>query len=274
MKKWIYNALLILFALVFVVSGGLLARYYIDAHNQSSRYEDLSSLHDVQLTPRPAPTVPSSDAQTQPTEPALVEVTDPDTGETLQILPEFAALYKLNSDIVGWLKIPGTVIDYPVMQTPDSPDYYLERNFDRENNSHGCIYAREQCDVFAPSDNVTLYGHHMRDGSMFAQLDKYRDPQFRQENPYIYFDTLTQLRTYEVMAVFVTTASIGEGFYYHAFVDAQTPEEFDQFVHQCQALSLYDTGVTAGYGDKLICLSTCEYSQTNGRLVVVAKQIA
>ena len=109
---------------------------------------------------------------------------------------------------------------------------------------------------------------------MFAQLDKYRDPQFRQENPYIYFDTLTRLQTYEVMAVFVTTASQGEGFQYHAFVDAQSEEEFADFVAQCKALSLYDTGIDAQYGDKLLCLSTCEYSRTNGRLVVVAKQIA
>lgn len=258
MKKWLYNTLLILFIAVFVISGGILAWHYIDSNAQAERYEALSSLRTGQeTTPRPQP---------DGTLPAVQEQTD--------ALPEFARLYELNSDLIGWLKIPGTVIDYPVMQTPDRPDYYLKRNFDGENSSHGCIYAREQCDVSRPSDNITLYGHHMRDGSMFAQLDKYRDPQFRQENPYIYFDTLTRLQTYEVMAVFVTTASQGEGFQYHAFVDAQSEEEFAEFVAQCKALSLYDTGIDAQYGDKLLCLSTCEYSRTNGRLVVVAKQIA
>ena len=261
MKKWLYNGLLVLFIAVFVISGGILVWHYLDSNAQAGRYEELSQIRTQQeTTPRPSV---QEEAETLP-----------DTGEASLILPEFAALYNLNSDLVGWLKIPGTVIDYPVMQTPDNPDYYLKRNFDKEQNSHGCIYVREVCDVSRPSDNITIYGHHMRDGSMFAQLDKYRDPAFRQENPYIYFDTLTRLQTFEVMAVLVTTASQGEGFSYHTFVDAQTPEEFDQFVAQCKDLALYDTGITATYGDKLLCLSTCEYSQTNGRLVVVAKQIA
>lgn len=259
MKKWLYNTLLILFIAIFVISGGVLVHHYIDSSIQKDRYAELSAIRTQQeTTPRPEPVG------------TLPEIEQEHTAA----LPEFTELYELNSDIVGWLKIPGTVIDYPVMQTPDKPDYYLKRNFDKEPNSHGCIYAREVCDVLAPSDNVTLYGHHMRDGSMFAQLDKYRDPGFRDENPYIYFDTLTRLQTFEVMAVFVTTASMDEGFPYHIFVDAQSPEEFSEFVSQCKALALYDTGITAQYGDKLLCLSTCEYSQTNGRLVVVAKRIA
>ena len=109
---------------------------------------------------------------------------------------------------------------------------------------------------------------------MFAQLDRYMDSAFCQANPYIYFDTLTQQRTYQIMAVFTTSATLGEGFRYHTFVDAGSEEEFTQFVSTCRELSLYDTGVEAEIGDSLITLSTCEYSQYNGRLVVVAKRIA
>lgn len=277
MKKWIYNALIIFFVLVLLVSGGMLAAYYLDAYNQQNRYSDLADLRgDVETIARPVPqiegTLPDT-ADPEPTEPELVTVTDPETGEPVQVLPEFAELYAMNNDIVGWLTVPNTVIDYPVMQTPDSPDYYLYRNFDKEDNKRGCLYVREVCDVFAPSDNLTVYGHHMRDGSMFGQLEKYRDPDFRQENPCFYFDTLTERHTYQVIAVFLTTASVGEGFYYHAFVDAQSPEEFDEFVQTCHDLQLYDTGISAQYGDKLMCLSTCEYSQVNGRMVVVAKRI-
>lgn len=271
MKKWMYNALIGVFAAVFVISAGFLAAYFIDGWVQQGRYNELSAMKE-NTSSRP---VISEDGEViQSAEPPkLVEVTDPETGETVLVLPEFAELYVQNNDIVGWLTIPGTVVDYPVMQSPGDPDYYLYRNFDKENNKRGCLYTWPENSVTTPSDNVTIYGHHMRDGSMFGQLEKFRDPKFRAENPYIFFDTLTELHTYEVMAVFLTTASVGQGFGYHEFIDAKDEKEFNDFVSQIHKLQLYDSGVTAEYGDKLICLSTCEYSQVNGRLVVVAKRI-
>jgi len=284
MKKWMYNILIFVFVAVFVASGAFVGCYYLDALVQEKRYSDLAQLRPITNT-RPAPTQESpentegtegEDTQTEPSEPAAktVEVTDPKTGEKLQILVEFAELYKMNSDLVGWMSIPGVGVDYPVVQTPDDPEYYLRRTFDKEKNTRGCLFVEAECDVLTPSDNVTIYGHRMKDGTMFGQLKKYKKKSFRDENPYIYFDSLTELHTYEVMAVFLTTASVGQGFRYHAFIDAEDAKEFDNFVSRCKKLSYYDTGVTAKYGDKLICLSTCDYSITNGRLVVVAKQVA
>jgi len=276
MKRWMYNALLIFFISVFVISGIFIAQYYIESAQQKSKFDNLSSIMDQAVT-TPRPTVsdtPDETVSTTPTEPELVDVVDPDTGETVRVLPEFAQLYAMNNHIVGWITIPGTDIDYPVMQTPDQKDYYLKRDFDRNYSARGSIYVQENCDVFAPSDNIVLYGHRMKDRSMFGQLDKYLEKSFYDENPYIYFDTLQQLHTYQIIAVFTTTANQGEGFRYHAMVDASTPEQFELFVAGCRNISVYDTGVTAQYGDKLICLSTCEYTHVNGRLVIVAKQIA
>ncbi len=274
MKKWMYNACIFIFAAVFLVSGVMVGLYYWDAHTQQSRYEDLAQMRPA-TNSRPSLSQSLDDASA-PTaaESETVEVTDPKTGQTRQILAEFAELYLLNSDIIGWMSIPAIEVDYPVMYTPEDPEYYLRRNFDKEKNTRGCLFIQAGCDVFAPSDNITIYGHRMRDGTMFGQLNKFRKASFRNENPYIYFDTLTELHTYEIMSVFLTTASVGEGFSYHAFIDAENETEFNNFVDQCKKLSLYDTGVDAQYGDKLICLSTCEYSQTNGRLVVVAKRVA
>ena len=273
MKKWMYNALIIFFAGIFVVSGVFLARYYMESAKQKSKYDKLSEmLSNAPTTARPD--VIEGTPNTEPTQPAMVEVTNPDTGETISILPEFAELYQMNNHLVGWISIPGTDIDYPVMQTPNSKDYYLKRDFDREYSSRGCIYVQETCDVFAPSDNLTIYGHRMRDRSMFAQLDRYLEKSFYEENPYIYFDTIQELHTYQIISVFTTTSSVGEGFRYHTFINATSPENYDQFVKGCKNMSIYDTGVTAEYGDKLITLSTCEYTHVNGRLVIVAKRIA
>ena len=113
----------------------------------------------------------------------------------------------------------------------------------------------------------------MKDGSMFADLMNYSSKSFWQEHRYVHFDTLTAYHSYEVFAVFTTTASKGKGFAYHQFVNADDAADFAEFVAQCQSLSLYDTGITPVYGDKLITLSTCEYTQNNGRLVVVARQV-
>ena len=278
MKRFAYYAALLVALAVFFCSGWLLLDYWLESKQQQNQFDDLAQLVDAARPTTPSvPEETAAPGQTLPpaTEPPThVTVTHPDTGEELSVLAEYAQLYLLNPDLVGWIRIPGTTLNYPVMQTPDYTDFYLHTDFYGQYSAHGCIYAREQCDVAAPSDNVTIYGHNMKDGSMFALLHKYLDQEFWQEHKTIEFDTLTEHHTYEIIAVFDTTASINQGFAYHMFVDAAGEEEFDQFVAQCKALAYYDTGTTARYGDKLITLSTCEYTQTNGRLVVVAKRIS
>lgn len=262
-SKVLYRLLVLILVAAFLISGSFVVRYIVDALQQKREYDELAAMVErsranalLQTEPVSTPTDPQAMLPDAPTEPT--------------ILPEYAALYEENPDLVGWMLIDGTPINYPVMQTPDRVDYYLKRNFSGADNAHGCLYVRETCDVFAPSDNVTIYGHHMKDGSMFTGLDKFRKQSFWEENHTINFDTLYERHTYTVFAVFTTTASVGEGFAYHLFENAADEEEFDDFVATCKSLSFYDTGITPKYGDKMICLSTCEYSQINGRLVVMA----
>lgn len=271
MKKRIYNILIIVFAAVFLFSSGMLCWYLLDSKAQNEQYDDLAAMV---AQARPAPTVvtPQQPNTTTPQDP-WITINDPETGEPVQVLPEFAQLYTMNNDLVAWIRIPGTNIDYPVMQTPDAPDYYLRRDFYKKKKTQGCIYAKEECDL-ASSHNVTIYGHYMRNGSMFAALGNYKDPLFWENNRLILLDTLTQRNTYEIFAVFTTTASEGKGFRYHTFIQAESQQEYDDFINQCKALSLYDTGITPQYGDRLITLSTCDSSRTNGRLVVVARLVA
>lgn len=287
--KFLYIAAIVALAAIFLYSAGSLISYFLDSKKSQGAYDDLASLVEHARPTSPPfrvpnrPDVPShapSDATAPPVEqetdpaPSHVTVVHPETDVPVDVLPEYVELFLLNPDLVGWISIEDSIINYPVVQTgTDRTDYYLYRDFHRDYSSHGCIYVREQCDVFAPSDNLTIYGHRMKDNTMFGQLAKYESKSYWELHPFIRFDTISQRQMYQIICVFKTTATVGEGFTYHRFSDAANPEEFDTFLRQCKALALYDTALTAQYGDKLITLSTCEYSQQNGRLVVVAKRI-
>lgn len=269
MKKAILTVLIVALLVVFGVSAYQVVNYFVDSKKQSELYDELSNI--AKSAQEAAKTTESSAEASKSEDPTDPESTDP---TELTMLPGYAELYEMNNDLVGWIRIEGTEIDYPVMQTPDSKDFYLKRNFNKEDSARGCIYVREECDVFRPSDNLTIYGHNMKDGSMFAALHKYQDKEYWENNSVIFFDTLYEYHVYQIFAVFKTTTSIGEGFAYHQMEDAETEEDFDEFIANCKSRALYDTGITPEYGDKIICLSTCEYSQTNGRLVVAAVRIS
>lgn len=224
------------------------------------------------------PTIPDEPI-IEPDEPEI-----PDTPETTtrptepivesDILFEYRAFYELNSDMVGWIKIEGTDINYPVMQTPNQRDFYLRRDFEKQYATCGSIYAKEECDINRPSTNVVLYGHNMGNGTMFGQLHSYKDKSFWESNKYVFFDTLTEYHTYEIFAVFTTNADMGQGFSYHLFNDTNDAAKFDEFVSTCLELSYYDTGIRPKYGEKLLTLSTCNKSDDyNGRLVVVCRRL-
>ena len=200
---------------------------------------------------------------------------DDDTVDTLpDILPEYQTLYSLNKRLIGWVKIDDTYIDYPVLQTVNN-DYYLNHNFDQEEDKNGSIFLDKDCSIYPRSTNLILYGHHMRSGRMFGQLNKYSSEKFYKEHKYIQFDTIYEKGTYEVMYVF--RSKIYEEseivFKYYQFTDAVSETEFESNMMQMADMSLYDTGVSAEYGDELLTLSTCDYYTSDGRFVVVAKKI-
>ena len=191
------------------------------------------------------------------------------------VLEKYRALYQENGDLVGWLSIEGTDIDYPVMQREDD-EYYLHHDFYGEESRYGCLYVKGQADVDTPGTNFIIYGHNMKDGSMFGDLDLYRKESFWQEHPRISFDTLYEERIYEIIAVFRSRVYQPEEdvFKYYQFYQAENQEEFSWFYENIKELSLYDTGVTAAFGDTFLTLSTCAYHVEDGRFVVVAKAIA
>lgn len=188
------------------------------------------------------------------------------------MLERFEKLYEENNDLVAWISIDGMVIDYPVMQCEDD-EYYLHHDFYGNEDKYGCLYVRNRADV-NDGVNFIIYGHNMRDGSMFGDLDLYRDESFYPDHSLISFDTLYEERTYEIISVFRSQiySSDDDVFKYYQFYEADTEEEFDYFYENIKELSMYDTGVTAEYGDTFLILSTCAYHVEDGRLAVVAKR--
>lgn len=182
-----------------------------------------------------------------------------------------AALNAKNPDCIYWLRIPDTIIDYPVMHRPADKDYYLYRDFNEEYSPSGTLYLAEDCDP-VHGDNLIIYGHHMRTGAMFAHLEDYKDEDFYKKHKTIELETLQGHEDYEIIAAFTTPVYTGHDFEYYKFTSTADPKEFNDYVNTCKEKSLYQIDKTAVYGQRLLTLSTCEYSQKNGRMVVVAVQ--
>lgn len=192
-----------------------------------------------------------------------------------EVLDEYASLYAENKDTIGWLKIDGTEIDYVVMQAPDEINKYLRNDFYGKSSTRGCLFVDEYCDIFK-SDNIIVYGHNMKDGTMFGTLDRYADESFYSKHKLIQFDTIYEKHTYEVVAAIKTEIPPkGEKvFRYYEYTSSNDEETFLEYADFIEKNKLYDTGVMINPGDKLLTLSTCAYHTTDGRFVVVAKQVS
>ncbi len=193
-----------------------------------------------------------------------------------QILPEYRDLYAQNPDLVGWLRIDGTGIDYPVVQIPGDNACYLRRGFDGLYASGGTLFIDGRCRLGldgdeAPTANWLLYGHNMAGGSMFGTLDRYADEAFFAQHPTFSFDTLYEHGTWRVAAVLRTTLG-ADALPYYAFFDAADRAEWQAWMDAILPLALYDTGVAPQYGDQLLTLSTCGdlTPGTDARLAVLA----
>ena len=183
----------------------------------------------------------------------------------------FAPLIAYNADFAGWLTIEGTKIDYPVMLSPDDPDFYLTHDFDKKKSKSGVPYIGKNCDT--DSDNTIIYAHNMKNGTMFSGLLKYAEEAFYRKHSVICFDTPKENGNYEIIAVFrekVHYQDETDVFRYYNYCGKLTEAAFQDYITRIKEISLYETGKTAEYGQKLITLSTCSYHTENGRFVVVA----
>ena len=190
------------------------------------------------------------------------------------ILPEYKALYAENPDTAGWLRIDGTGIDNVVMYAPDEIDKYLHTDFYGKYSYRGCLFVDEYCDILS-SDNLIIYGHNMKDYSMFGSLMYYVSEDFYRQHKLISFDTIYEKQTYEIVAA-IKTELVPEGsgeFKYYEYTGSGDEASFSEYVKFIEENKLYDTDAELSPGDKILTLSTCAYHSEDGRFIVVAKKI-
>lgn len=187
--------------------------------------------------------------------------------------PTFEDLRKINSDIVGWVSVPGTVIDYPVLQSDrDAPEYYLKRNYLKKYSGHGSIFLSADCDA-EKGRNLVLYGHSMNDGQMFAALLKY-DLDAYLASPVVGFDTAEQKSQWKIISIFKTNTLPEQGEVFHfTRTDFSSDADYMNYVYQLRIRSIVDAPVDFRADDRIVTLSTCSYEFKDFRTVVVARQV-
>lgn len=253
MKKMGYIIIYLVLSLLIFCSSCYLFYYFYSIHHSQKEASLLNEL----------PTAPNSTSDKEiDDKPIVIEKTER--------MSKLEILQKQNSDIIGWIEIKGTKINYPVVQGKNN-SYYLNHNYKKKYSANGAVFLDKDYTWDLPSSNLLIYGHH----TTFKDLFKYQNKKFYNEHPTIRFTTTQEDVDYEIIAVFkskVYYSSEKNVFRYYYFINAQNEEEYNEFIANAKKASLYDTGKTATYGEQLITLSTCSYHTKDGRFVLVARK--
>lgn len=266
------QAVLLFCAIMAAGTAFLLIRSAVSAQDFRKLYRLMQESEAVSTYSDPA--AATTPAMSTPNNQGITIDADPlDAPSDLKtMLPKYESLYRANTDLFGWIRIENTVVDYPVMLCEENNEKYLYANFEGKYRFTGLPFADNRCTP--DSDNIVVYAHNIKDGSMFHKLLEYEKESYWKEHPTIMFSDLYADYEYEVMAVFYDRvyAKSENAFKFYQFIDAEDEAGFDYAISRFQEKALYDTGVDAEYGDKLITLTTCAYHVDNGRFVVVARR--
>ncbi len=248
-RKQTKHYIQIIFILIFILSICAIIYYFYNANKDKNKYQDV--LNNINIDEE--------------------QVTEERTERMLQV----EELKKENQDIVGWIEIEGTNINFPVLQGTDN-QYYMEHTYTKEYSKGGSIFLDKSYDWNLPSTNLLLYGHNNKNGTMFQNLLKYKDESFYQEHPNIRFTTINDDCQYEIISAFLSRVYYEDEqdvFRYYYFINANDETEYNNYIEESKKASLYDTGKSSEYGEQLLTLSTCSYHTEDGRFVVVAKKV-
>lgn len=256
----------------------LISIYFFVSQSLETRRakESLQDFHPSTASPVPPQLTSAPKLTETPAASALPTPTNTPTATPVPLVENpYAKAYAANEDMVGWLVIPDTKIDYPLMWTPGDENYYLYRDFNKRENKNGSLILDTDSSLTPLTTNLIIHGHNMKSGEMFGNLTDYEDPEYFAKHPQIILYTKECARNYEIIAVFRSQVykKSDQVFKFYQFFQAPTEKEFHDFYGNIKELSLYDTGVDATFGDRFLTLSTCVYHVKNGRFVIVAKEI-
>lgn len=262
MRKGIKVLIVFILAIALAGSGFWMVHRFIESKEQQDSFRVLAEsvllektaptpAHGIKPSPTPSPDGPMAQEQAKPKGP--------------EVLHDIAALNEKNADCIGWIRVPGTDIDYPIMWMPDEPEHYLRRDFYGDCSDYGVPFMDYRCDL--DSDNIILYGHNMFDGTMFTDLIWYKDKEYADSHSQIILETPSGGREYKVMAVCKANSMVS-GCYQH--INFTDQDEKEAFLESIKADSISYTAPTA---EKFITLSTCDVSRFNGRVVVVGELV-
>lgn len=193
----------------------------------------------------------------------------------LEILKQYKTLFQQNNDLAGWLQIDGTEVNYPVMQTgKKDSEYYLHHDFDKNNSERGSLFLDSRNDFINRDTNLIIFGHNMRDGTMFGGLKNYMQKDYWEQHQHLTFDTIYEKARYKIVAVCLSKVNYGDDytFRYYNFFNAGSKADMDAYVANIQQLTVFDQKIDISYGDELLTLSTCNNYTQDGRLFLVAKK--
>ncbi len=251
--------LLIVCIIVFLVSSAFVIHHFVDVNKNKSTYEQLSQL----IT----------------TTESVEEVTE-------EPVPDYTPIIEQNKDFVGWIKVPNTEINHPVVQFEDN-DYYLNHNFNKKYDYRGAIFMDYRNDSVNLDSNTIIYGHNCYDTTMFSELVQYEDIEFYKKSPVIEFNTIEANYKWKIYGVFITNANADEdnGYIFNYIYPYMDGENFDGFINEVNKRRLYTTDVDITDDDKMLVLSTCvraldlenKYGQTtyraDARIVILARAL-
>ena len=253
-KQRISFVMTVVFALLFLLSARMLLAYYGEGVRQQQAFRALERI-------------------TEQANDHGAEKSETEQSAEGKAAQKYNALKEENPDFWGWIKIDDTALSYPVMHTPEEPEYYLRRDFEGAYSLRGVPFLDGRC--YDGCGNYIIYGHYMKDGTMFGSLQAYAKPAYCEEHPTITLNTADGCEVYTVMAAFYSQVYKQEDtgvFRYYQYADLSNEADFAAYVEQVKKAALYDTEVNAQYGEQLLTLSTCSYHTDDGRFVVVAKK--
>lgn len=252
MKK---PALMVLlsFSVLFLIAAWMIVKELRSQKEDINNFKQLSELITVD------PTVP--DETYPPSQPQASEPASPASP-----VRDLTPLFQRNEDCAGWLTVAGTSVDYPVMHTPEDPQRYLHKNFDREYSAAGVPFIDGSCTL--ECDNLVLYGHNMKNGTMFADITNYRKEDYGTAHPTVELETAQGIQRFSLFAV-VQARNDDSWYFFHT---AANEAEFLARVAEIQSRALYHTGLQPVYGKQLITLSTCYDTGSTDRIFIIAAE--